>query len=87
MGMMEWLASQHNERTEDLTKPNTTHSLAALTACLQQTCASETIEFAYDYDKKQTAETKSKLSAMLPSTCTIVVFEDTSSGIKPIQST
>lgn len=86
MGMMEWLAGKHHERTEDLTKPNTTHSLSALLATLKADSQSEIIEIAYDYDKKKSPASISELRALLKESHKIFVFEDTSSGIKPMRS-
>ena len=83
MGMMEWLASRHNERTEDLTKPNLTHSLSALLAAVLQSNGSSTLELAYSFER---AKTSSELSPLANKHINIFVFEDTSSGIKPMQS-
>ena len=51
MGMMEWLAKQKNERTEDLTKPNTTQAIAALISCSKGRTTADTIREAYAIDK------------------------------------
>ncbi len=84
MGMMEWLAAQHQERVEDLTKPNTTHALAAILAAMTQTNNSGILERAYKFDKSNTSSTLPRLHELDGKQIHIYVFEDTTSGIKPM---
>jgi hypothetical protein len=86
MGMMEWLASEHGERTEDLTKPNTTHSLSALIATLKADRSSRILELAYAYNKEKNLESTEEISTLLKKVNHIFVFEDTISGIKPMRA-
>lgn len=82
MGMMEWLAAQHGERTEDLTKPNTTHSISALLAALSRDNSSAILNLAYEIDKHTLNKS---LDAIQADQIRIYVFEDTISGIKPMK--
>lgn len=83
MGMMEWLAAKHNERTEDLTKPNMTHSLSALLAAVLQDNTSSTLELAHSFERDSSKQTD--LTPLKDKHINVYVFEDTSSGIKPLQ--
>lgn len=83
MGSMEWLAAQHGERSEALTKPNFTHSLSAFLAAVLQKSSSEVMELAYSITKKNELERLEQF--VPPGHYRIFVFEDTISGIKPMQ--
>lgn len=86
MGMMEWLASGHCERTENLTKPNTTHSFSALLAAIKQDNGSAILELAYELDKREVLAGASNDAGISKEHLRIFVFEDTSSGVKPMQA-
>ncbi len=83
MGMMEWLAARHNERTEELTKPNTTHSLSALLAAIRRSNESSLLELAHsiNHDLQSFVPELESLARRVR----VFVFEDTVSGIKPLQ--
>ena len=83
MGMMEWLAARHNERTEELTKPNTTHSLSALIAALRRNNESHLLELAHSINHELQLFVP-ELKSLARKVC-VFVFEDTVSGIKPLQ--
>lgn len=87
MGMMEWLGKQHNERTEDLTKPNSTQALAALINTITggEDVVALTEAYAIDKQNKRPAETP--LATMSGKETVVYVFEDTISGIVPLQKT
>ncbi|MBS1957089.1 MAG: hypothetical protein JST89_23060 [Cyanobacteria bacterium SZAS-4] len=87
MGMMEWLGKQHNERTEDLTKPNTTQALAALINTI--TCGQDVaaLNEAYAIDKQNKKPAQTQLTTIRDKKTTVYVFEDTISGIVPLQKT
>lgn len=83
MGAMDWLAQKHGTKSEYLCKPNTTHSLAALLAALRGKADIDTIELAFKLDRSRHKE---ELFAELGnSRLEIYVFEDTRSGIVPMQ--
>jgi hypothetical protein len=84
MGMMEWLALRHGEKSENLTKPNTTHCLSALLAALAQNSFSQTLEAAYLLDRKAAGLSLADLPQLAGRQVRVFVFEDTSSGIKPL---
>jgi hypothetical protein len=84
MGMMEWLAKQKNERTEDLTKPNTTQAIAALISCSKGRTTADTIREAYAIDKLDKTPADSSLGSIIKSKVIVYVFEDTISGILPM---
>lgn len=84
MGMMEWLAAQHDERAEHLTKPNTTQAVAAILATLAQHSDSSVLEEAYKIDKENLSPCETSLAQLKNKDTTIVVFEDTVSGISPM---
>ena len=84
MGMMEWLAKRHNERTEDLTKPNRTQALAALIAACAGFSDIEILEEAYEVDKHNANPSDTHLRTLKEYSSTVFVFEDTTSGIKPL---
>lgn len=83
MGSMEWLAAQHGERSEALTKPNYTHSLSAFLAAVMQKSTSEVMELAYSITIKKELDLLDQF--VPPGHYSIFVFEDTISGIKPMQ--
>lgn len=87
MGMMEWLAKQHNERTEDLTKPNSTQALAALINTITSGQDVVALTEAYAIDKQNKDPSETQLSALRGKKAVIYVFEDTISGIVPLQKT
>lgn len=82
MGAMEWLAAQYGERSEDLTKPNTTQAMAALIAALRSSCNKDVLKAAYASARQQS--TDETIGALKSSKISIYVFEDTVSGIKPM---
>ncbi len=82
MGSMEWLAAQHDEKSEALTKPNLTHSLSAFLAALLNTGDSRTLNLAYRATRSGDAQELRDLSGS--KRFRIYVFEDTISGIKPM---
>lgn len=84
MGMMEWLAKQHNTRTEDLTKPNTTHALAAIGAAIYQQNDSDVLEAAYQVDKMGASPRDYMFGDVADRPIKVYVFEDTISGINPM---
>ncbi len=87
MGMMEWLGKQHNERTEDLTKPNTTQALAALINTVTGGQDVLALTEAYAIDKRNQSPGETQLSAISDKKTVVYVFEDTISGIVPLQKT
>ncbi len=87
MGMMEWLGKQHNERTEDLTKPNSTQALAALINTITSGQDVVALTEAYAIDKQEKSPAKTHLAAIRGKKTVIYVFEDTISGIVPLQKT
>ena len=87
MGMMEWLGKQHNERTEDLTKPNSTQALAALINTITSGQDVVALTEAYAIDKQDKSPAKTHLKAIRGTRTVIYVFEDTISGIVPLQKT
>ncbi|CAN5238580.1 hypothetical protein BH10CYA1_BH10CYA1_08740 [soil metagenome] len=87
MGMMEWLGKQHNERTEDLTKPNSTQALAALINTITSGQDVVALTEAYAIDKQEKSPAKTHLTAIRGKKTIIYVFEDTISGIVPLQKT
>ncbi len=87
MGMMEWLGKQHNERTEDLTKPNSTQALAALINTITSGQDVVALTEAYGIDKLEKSPAQTHLSAISGKKTIIYVFEDTISGIVPLQKT
>lgn len=84
MGMMEWLAKERNERTEDLTKPNRTQALAALINTINGGHDVEALQQAYEIDKQNLPAAETDLSALKDQKTKIYVFEDTISGIVPM---
>lgn len=86
MGMMEWLGKMHNRRTEDLTKPNTTQALAALINTVNGGKDAMALEEAYAIDKETQSAAKSGLRILNEKETTVFVFEDTISGIVPMQA-
>lgn len=84
MGMMDWLARQHNERGEDLTKPNATQALAAVIAATAKHTDVGILEEAYRIDKCNEDPANTHLGELRGIPTTVWVFEDTSSGIKPM---
>jgi hypothetical protein len=84
MGMMDWLAARHNERSADLTKPNTTQAMAALLAAIARKSDADTLEQAYRLDRKLLDPRDSLLEPLRRNHFTVYVFEDTVSGIKPM---
>lgn len=86
MGCMEWLAHRHGDRTEELTKPNTTQALAALTAAVARRCDAEILEKAYWADKSKETVTPFDQDnwSIGQQPIEIYVFEDTVSGIRPM---
>ncbi len=83
MGMMDWLAAKYDRRSEDLTKPNSTHCISALFAALLQDSQSTTLELAYKFSENNIMDDNLK-EKLFGSPLKIFVFEDTSSGIKPM---
>jgi hypothetical protein len=84
MGMMEWLAKRHNTRTEDLTKPNTTHALSAVAAAIYQQSGAEVLEAAYSVDKMGENARDILFGELAERPIKVYVFEDTISGINPM---
>ncbi len=93
MGAMDWLAEKHSERSEDLTKPNTTQALAALLAALAGRCDEDILEEAYrltrsfadgDGTESNWSEIAPTLATLSEKETVVIVFEDTVSGIKPM---
>jgi len=84
MGTMEWLAARHGDRTEDLTKPNTTQAVSTLFSAVAQRNMSELIEEAYHFDKNEGARSGYVLDQLKSRQIEVYVFEDTTSGIKPM---
>lgn len=85
MGAMDWLAAENGERSEDLTKPNTTQAVAALTAALRKSSDRDVLQSAYVVTRRHTAWDEIKeLRAVKNRKVTIYIFEDTVSGIRPI---
>jgi hypothetical protein len=87
MGMMEWLAKEHGERTEDLTKPNATQALAALINTISSGDDVTALRDAYAIDKQAKSPKKTHLNALSDRKTTVYVFEDTISGILPLLKT
>ncbi len=87
MGMMEWLGKQHNERTEDLTKPNSTQALAALINTITSGEDVVALTEAYAIDKQNKSPAETRLAAISEKKTVVYVFEDTISGIVPLQKT
>lgn len=85
MGMMEWLGKQHQQRTEDLTKPNSTQALAALINTITGGDDVLALNEAYAIDKQGKKPAETSLSAIHSQRTVIYVFEDTISGIIPLQ--
>jgi hypothetical protein len=81
MGMMDWLAQQHGDRTEELTKPNTTQALAALLAAVKRRSDSATLNLAYQFAREK--RTDIELPELSGKDVRMYVFEDTISGVKP----
>jgi hypothetical protein len=86
MGMIEWLAKQYNERSEDLTKPNTTQAFAALLSALARTNDVKVLKEAYILAKLKRNPDETILKQIKSTDITIYLFEDTISGIIPILS-
>ncbi len=84
MGAMEWLAKEHGERPEDLTKPNTTQALAALISALAKITDITCLEEAYKIDKLGGDPDSTIIKELKQLDVIIYVFEDTISGIKPM---
>jgi len=82
MGSMEWLAQKHNRNPETLTKPHTTQALSALLAAVRGSSNSKTLELAYDFVHGQLGD----LEELKDKNLDIYVFEDTISGIIPMQT-
>lgn len=87
MGMMEWLAKQQQQRTEDLTKPNPTQALAALINTITQGQDVLALNEAYAIDKHGQDPDSTSLSIIKEAKTSIYVFEDTISGIVPLLKT
>lgn len=85
MGMMEWLGKQRNQRTEDLTKPNTTQALAGLINTITGGRDVAALIEAYAIDKEDRAPEETSLSAIRGDSTIVYVFEDTISGIIPLK--
>jgi hypothetical protein len=83
MGTMQWLALRHAERTEDLTKPNTTQAVNALLAAMTGDSSGDLSEKAYLFDKKN-SDNDDLLAVLKDRQTKVFVFEDTISGIKPM---
>jgi hypothetical protein len=84
MGMIDWLAKQHAERSEDLTKPNLTHALASMICALAGGNDVLALEEAYQIDKCHKNPDRTTLGKFKGSHLFLYVFEDTTSGIKPV---
>ncbi len=87
MGMMEWLGKQHSERTEDLTKPNSTQALAALINTITNGDDVVALQDAYAIDKQAKDPEKTPLRSIKDKQTIVYVFEDTISGIVPLLKT
>ncbi|RTL42700.1 MAG: hypothetical protein EKK48_11995 [Candidatus Melainabacteria bacterium] len=87
MGMMEWLAKEHGQRTEDLTKPNSTQAVAALINTITQGQDVLALHEAYAIDKQEKDPGTTSLSTIKEADTVIYVFEDTISGIVPLLKT
>lgn len=87
MGMMEWLGKQHNERTEDLTKPNSTQALAAMINTITGGQDVVALNDAYAIEKQNKSPADTELAALRDKRTSVYVFEDTISGIVPLQKT
>jgi hypothetical protein len=81
MGMMDWLAREHNDRPEELVKPNATQALAALLAAVGRRSDSNTLNLAYQFEREERKGTK--FSSLSGRRIRAYVFEDTISGVKP----
>ncbi len=83
MGSLEWLADKRGAELERLTKPFMTHAAAALLAALSGCTCAEILEEAFEL--AFAGLDPASLKQYSDSELKIVVFEDTRSGILPLQ--
>jgi hypothetical protein len=82
MGTMQWLAGSHNERSEDLVKPEVTHAMAALLCTVIGSVTAEHLEQSYRIARLDESADRTMLAQVKDCPLTVSIFEDTVSGIK-----
>jgi len=84
MGTMEFLAERTNELAQDLVKPNSTQAFAALLSALHGSVNLDLLEQAYEMGMKDATPESTALAQWKHIPLNIYVFEDTVSGIIPM---
>jgi hypothetical protein len=84
MGTMEFLAERTGELAQDLVKPNTTQAFAALLSALHGSVKLNLLEQAYELGAREGSPRDSVLDPWKHTPLNIYVFEDTVSGIIPM---
>jgi hypothetical protein len=82
LGMMQWLAAEHNKRVEDLVKPNATQAMAALLAAISQTNNAQILEEAYGLNTDSLHPDLTYFNHFKNYKILVYVFEDIISGVK-----